>query len=201
MQDKLLADQQHMQVQLASQRTENSRLLGLNEGQRNQIEKQIGQNNQNIAKLREEQARENASFFSGGVPAGIPGGGGYPGKWAQAPMDSIIDSWGMYNRECVSYTAWKVWSTGRYMPYWGGIGNAKQWDDNARAAGIPVSSTPKTGSVAISNAGIYGHSMYVEEAYGDGSIRVSDYNQQWDGNYRTYVIGSAKASGFEYIYF
>jgi surface antigen/cell division protein FtsB len=201
MHEKLLTDQEHMQQQLTAQRAETNRLLSLNEGQRSEIENQISQNNQKISQLRQQQASENARFFSGGVPAGVPGGGGYPGKWASAPMDSLIDSWGMYNRECVSYTAWKVWSTGRYMPYWGGRGNAKQWDDNARAENIPTSSTPKAGSVAVSNAGIYGHTMYVEQVYGDGSIQVSDYNQQWDGMYRNYRINAAKASTFVYIYF
>lgn len=199
--DKLIADQQHMQSQLDGQRVENNRLLSLNQDQQAAVENQISQNNSKIAELRRQQAVENARFFSGGVPQGIPGGGGYPGKWAFAPMDSIIDSWGMYNRECVSYTAWKVWSSGRYMPYWGGRGNAKQWDDNARAEGIPVDGTPRSGDVAISHVGIYGHTMYVEEVYGDGSIRVSDYNQQWDGLYRTYTISAAKADTFVYIHF
>lgn len=199
--DKLIADQQHMQSQLDSQRAENNRLLSLNQDQQAAIEGQIKQNNSKIVELRRQQASENARIFSGGVPQGVPGGGGYPGKWAFAPMDSIIDSWGMYNRECVSYTAWKVWSTGRYMPYWGGRGNAKQWDDNARAEGIPVDGNPRAGDVAISNAGIYGHTMYVEEVYGDGSIRVSDYNQQWDGLYRMYTISAAKADSFVYIHF
>lgn len=199
--DKLIADQQHMQSQLDGQRAENSRLLSLNQDQQAAIEGQIRQNNSRIAELRRQQAAENARFFSGGVPQGVPGGGGYPGKWAFAPMDSMIDSWGMYNRECVSYTAWKVWSTGRYMPYWGGRGNAKQWDDNAQAEGIPVDGNPRAGDVAISNAGIYGHTMYVEEVYGDGSIRVSDYNQQWDGLYRTYTVNAAKADTFVYIHF
>lgn len=201
--DKLLSDQQHMQTQLDGQRGEQQRLLSLNESQRSDIENQIRQNNSKLSDLRRQQATENARIFSGGIPKGVPGGGGYPGIWAFAPMDSIIDSWGMYNRECVSYTAWKVADSGRYMPYWGGRGNAKQWDDNARAEGIPVSNKPRAGDVAISNAGIYGHTMYVEAVYGDGSILVSDYNQQWDGNYRIYVISATKVqdSGFDYIHF
>lgn len=199
--DKLIADQRHMQSQLDGQRAENNRLLSLNQDQQTAIEGQIKKNNAQIAELRRQQAAENARIFSGGVPQGVPGGGGYPGKWAFAPIDSMIDSWGMYNRECVSYTAWKVWSTGRYMPYWGGRGNAKQWDDNARAEGIPVDGNPRAGDVAISNAGIYGHTMYVEEVYGDGSIRVSDYNQQWDGLYRMYTISATKADSFVYIHF
>ncbi len=100
----------------------------------------------------------------------------------------------MYNRECVSWTAFKVYSSGRYMPYWGGIGNANQWDNNARAAGIPVDSNPRVGDVAVSHGGTYGHVMYVESVAGDGSIYVSDYNQQYDGLYREYWISAETVS-------
>jgi surface antigen len=74
------------------------------------------------------------------------------------------------------------------MPYWGGYGNANQWDDNARAAGISVDSNPKAGDVAISNSGTWGHAMYVEAVGDDGSVLVSDYNQQYDGLYREYTV-------------
>lgn len=204
--EKLIADQEHMQGQLAAQRAENSRLLALNQNQQAELESEIRQNNARISELRRQQATENARIASGGgrgVPQGVPGGGGYPGKWAFAPIDSLVDSWGMYNRECVSYTAWKVWSTGRFMPYWGGRGNANRWDDNARAAGIPVDTNPRKGDVAVSNAGTYGHTMYVEEVNSDGSIVVSDYNLQWDGVYRIYTISAerVRSSGFVYIHF
>ena len=95
------------------------------------------------------------------------------------------DNWGMYNRECVSYTAFRVAASGRHMPYWGGSGNANQWDDNARAAGIPVDGNPRVGDVAISNAGYYGHAMYVEAVHGDGTISISQYNADWRGTYST----------------
>lgn len=189
--EQSVKDQQIAQNQLAAQQGEQHRLLSLTVDQQNQINGEIQQNNSKISELRRQQAIANASLFTGGsVPKGIPGGGGYPGAWAFAPQDSIIDSWGMYNRECVSFTAWKVWSTGRYMPYWGGRGNANQWDDNARAAGIPTDGSPRAGDVAISNRGFYGHSMYVEAVHGDGTITVSQYNAALDGNYsvaRIYV--------------
>jgi surface antigen len=89
----------------------------------------------------------------------------------------------MYLRQCVSYTAWKVHASGRNMPYWGGFGNAKQWDDNAIAAGIPVDRNPQVGDVAVSNRGYYGHVMYVEAVHGDGTISISQYNASWDGTY------------------
>lgn len=191
-------DQETRQARLNGQRAEQDRLLSLNESQRNELNGQIKNNSAKIAELRKQQAAENAKLFGGSVPQGIPGGGGYPGAWAFAPIDSIIDTWGMYNRECVSYTAWKVWSSGRYMPYWGGIGNANQWDDNARAAGIPVDTNPRVGDVAIKNAGFYGHAMYVEHVYGDGTIYISQYNAAWDGNYSEARISTA---GLVFIHF
>lgn len=210
--DKLIADQKEMQHQLDSQRAEQSRLLALNQSQQAAVEGQISQNNARIAELRRQQAIENARLFGGGTPGtGANCGGGYPGSapgpwgtWGcNYPIDNTIDNWGMYNRECVSYTAFKVANSGRYMPYWGGRGNAKQWDDNARASGIPVDGSPRVGDVAISNAGTYGHSMYVEQVAGDGSIYVSDYNQQFDGKYREYWIsaGTVRARGLVFIHF
>lgn len=129
--------------------------------------------------------------------------GGYPAKWADAPIDSIVDPWGMYNRQPASYTAFRVWASGRYMPYWGGSGNSNQWDDNARAAGIPVDKTPKAGDVAISNSGAWGHAMYVEKVNADGSIDVSDYSQQFDGLYREYPLSASivSARGLVFIHF
>jgi surface antigen len=105
----------------------------------------------------------------------------------------------MYNRECVSYTAFKVAASGRYMPYWGGYGNANQWDDNARAAGIPVDTSPRAGDVAISNRGTYGHAMYVESVNGNGTINISQYNAALDGRYST--RSGMDPSGLYFIHF
>lgn len=181
--DKLLADQQAMQTQLDSQRSEHNRLLALNQDQQAEYEQSIKANNTKIAELRRQQIAANARFTSGsGVKKNIPDTTGYP--WANAPFpNEISDPWGMYQRQCVSYTAWKVWKNGRHMPYWGGRGNANQWDDNARAEGIPVDSKPRVGDIAVSNSGYYGHVMYVEAVYDDGTIYISQYNAGWDGRY------------------
>lgn len=196
--EKQIEDQQAMEVKLATQQAEQDRLLNLNQEQQGALNNEIKQNKAQIAELRRQQAVENARLFNGNVPTGVPGGGGYPGVWAFAPQDSMIDTWGMYNRECVSFTAWKVWNSGRYMPYWGGIGNANQWDDNARAAGIPIDTSPRVGDVAISNGGYYGHAMYVEHVYDDGTIYISQYNAGLDGNYSEARIN---ASGLWFIHF
>lgn len=179
--DKLIADQQAMQTQLDTQRGEQNRLLALNQDQQAQYEQQLKTNNSKIAELRRQQIAENARFTRG-ARTNIPDTTGYP--WANAPFpNEISDPWGMYQRQCVSYTAWKVWKTGRFMPYWGGRGNANQWDDNARAAGIPVDGNPRVGDIAVSNNGYYGHVMYVEAVYEDGTIYISQYNAGWDGRY------------------
>jgi surface antigen len=198
--EKLIADQEAIQSQLNAQQAEQSRLLSLNQAQQNELDSQIKANSSRISELKRQQAAENARRFArtGAIPSGVPGGGGYPGVWAFAPQDSIVDSWGMYNRECVSFTAWKVAASGRYMPYWGGIGNANQWPGNARASGIPVDGNPRVGDVAIGMYGYYGHAMYVEAVYGDGTIYVSQYNFGLDGYYSEMRIN---ASGLYFIHF
>lgn len=200
--ERMLASLQDMKSRVATQQAEQARLLSLNQAQQSELDGQIKANNGRIAELRRMQAAENARLSGGSSSRGIAGGGGYPWGHVSYPSN-LVDPWGMYKRECVSYTAWKVASTGREMPYWGGRGNAKQWDDNARRAGIPVTSEPAAGTVAVSNAGTWGHVMYVEQVAGDGAIYVSDYNQQFDGNYREYWISAERvaAKGLVFIHF
>ncbi|MBX4199456.1 CHAP domain-containing protein [Candidatus Saccharibacteria bacterium] len=181
-----IADLKSQQSQLSSVQAQQSQMLAYTEGQKAAYDQQIQSNKSQIADLRRQQAIENARLFAGNgsyIVAGNNGNDTYPNNWRNAGQDSLIDSWGMYNRECVSYTAWKVYESGRYMPYWGGVGNANQWDDDARAAGIPVDSSPRQGDVAIKNSYPYGHAMYVEHVYGDGSIYVSQYNTDLTGHY------------------
>lgn len=108
-------------------------------------------------------------------------GGGYPDKWCKYAMDSVVDNWGMYNRECVSYTAFKVATSGRHMPY--GWGDANRWPEAARTQGIAVDLHPRVGDVAILPDGDHGHSMYVETIHNDGTITVSQYNKAKTGTY------------------
>lgn len=184
--DGLLKSQEAQNAQLSSDQQQQNQMLAYNEGQQSAYNSQIAANSGQIAALRRAQIAANARFSGGGVAGtGATCGGGYPAKWCNAPQDSIIDSWGMYNRECVSYTAFKVAASGRYMPYWGGVGNANQWDDNARRAGIPVDGNPRPGDVAISNSGFYGHAMYVESVNANGTINISQYNASLDGRYST----------------
>ncbi|HXR49870.1 MAG TPA: CHAP domain-containing protein [Verrucomicrobiae bacterium] len=185
--DTLIASEKTQNDQLGADQAQQNQLLAYNEGQQSAYNQQISANSGQIAELRREQAVLNARYNIGNFK-GDPGNGGYPSAWAYAPQDSMIDSWGMYNRECVSYTAFKVhqdYLSGRDshdMPWWGGSGNANEWPGDARAAGIPVDSNPTPGSIAISTAGFFGHAMYVEAVNGN-EIYVQQYNQQLTGQY------------------
>lgn len=199
--EEVLEDQKEQEKTLIAKEKERADLLAQTQGKEENYKQLAKQNNARIEQLREEQRQANLAAMQSinvAVPGGIAGGGGYPGKWANAPINAFVDPWGMYSRQCVSYTAWKVWSTGRRMPYWGGRGNANQWPSSARADGIATGSTPKVGSVAVWYIGYYGHVMYVEAVHDNGTITVSDYNLAWDGLYRKYNRSSA---GLEYVYF
>lgn len=200
--DTLIASQQAQQSQLAATQAEQQQLLSYNQDQQNQFNAQIAANQSQIGDLRKQQIILNSKYNIGNF-RGDPNNGGYPSVWANAPQDSMIDSWGMYNRECVSYTAFMVhqdFLAGKNrhdMPWWGGVGNANQWDDNARAAGIPVDGNPTPGSIAISNAGYYGHAMYVAAVNGN-QIYVQQYNASLNG---TYSEGWRYTTGLVFLHF
>ncbi len=193
---KILDEQKSLRGSLDQKNAEASAKLSSVNQDKATFDAQIKNQSQEISKLRAQQRAANAAL-GGKAIAGDPSKGGYPSKWANAPQDSLVDSWGMYNRECVSYTAWKVYQSGRNMPYWGGRGNANQWPANARAAGIPVDGNPRVGDVAVSMSGYYGHVMYVEAVSGN-QIYVSQYNYSVRGEYSEMWIS---ASGLQFIHF
>jgi surface antigen/peptidoglycan hydrolase CwlO-like protein len=197
--DQLLASEKTQNAQLGNDQTQQNQLLAYNQGQQDAYNQQISANSSQIAQLRQAQIAANARFVGGAAGSGPACGGGYPAQWCEVPQDSVFDSWGMYNRECVSYTAFRVAASGRNMPWWGGGGNANQWPGDARAAGIPVDSNPTPGSVAISTRGAFGHAMYVESVNSDGTINISQYNASLDGRYST--RSGLNPSGLYFLHF
>jgi surface antigen len=196
----LLASQQQQNDQLAGAQGQQASLLSMTQAQQADYSAKIQSQNASIASLRQQQAAENAKHFRGyTVVAGNNGDDTYPNVWRNNAQDSMLDNWGMYNRECVSYTAWKVAASGRDMPYWGGYGNANQWPSNARAAGIPVDGNPRAGDVAIAYWGSYGHAMYVESVNDDGTINISQYNWDYAGHFSE--IYHFNPSGLSFIHF
>ena len=202
--EQLIKDMQIQQSQLNADRAKQWEMLNYNEQQQSEYNAQIAANSSKVAELRAQQAAANRRLSGGsssGVTAGDPSHGGYPAYLDNAPQDSLVDPWGMYNRECVSYTAWKVQQRYGYMPYWGGVGNANQWPGNAARAGIPTGSTPRVDSVAVWNVGYYGHVMWVEAVNSDGSIWISQYNYDFNGHYSEMLVSASMAANLTYIYF
>lgn len=192
----LIKEQQTQQAMLDSDRAKQQELLSYNQGQQAGFNAQISANTQKVGELRKAQS-EAIRRMGGSAVLGDTGDNTYPAKWKAAPLDAYVDNWGMYTRECVSYTAWKVYEAYGNMPYWGGIGNANEWVRNARNYGVPTSSTPRAGTVGISLAGTYGHAVWVEAVDGN-SVIVSEYNYDWTGNYRKWRYPT---STFTYLYF
>ncbi len=204
--ERVLADQKSQRDALAAKEAEQAKLLADTQGQEAAYQQLSSDRNSQISSLRAQQAAAMAAAAAAAgasnIGYGAPGGGGYPAIWANAPQDSLVDTWGLYNRECVSYTAFRVAASGRYMPYFGGRGHAYQWPSTAASFGIPSGSTPVAGSVAIWNVGPYGHAMYVEAVNGDGTVTVSDYNNNADGGgWGRYHYYTRPAGGMIYIYF
>ncbi len=199
--ENTLRDQELQRNAMAAKQSEKAKLITDTKNDQNNYAALAQKRNSEVAKLREEQLKENKKRLT--VGAGSVGTGGYPSAWANAPLDAYVDPWGLYTRECVSYVAWKIASTGRYVPHFGGAGNANEWQSTAARHGISSGSTPKAGAAAVMNIGYYGHVMYVESVNGDGTITISDYNRGWDGLYRGPDDRGSRisASGLTYIYF
>jgi hypothetical protein len=85
------------------------------------------------------------------------------------------------------------------------LGNANQWDDQARAAGISLSRTPQVGAIAQwegNSSNPYGHVAVVEQVNPDGTILISESSyspvsgSSWDFLYRTRTIPANVPSTF-----
>jgi peptidoglycan DL-endopeptidase CwlO len=187
----LILNTEHAQQgQLATAQAQAGQLLALAQQNAAAANAQVTAANSQISSLRAQQAAMFArlagatsgdvgTFTFRNLSFGGQCGGGYPGYLCNAPTDSSVDSWGMLNRECVSYAAYRVASSGRTMPNWGGSGDAYQWPADAAAAGIPESNSPQAGDVLIAPAsmiGGVGHAMYVESIEDGGWVHVSQYN-------------------------
>ena len=131
----------------------------------------------------------------------------YPVVWADAKPDTINDTWGMLNRESVSYTAWKVNETFGTMPTgWdNGVsgcypsGFAKCWIVDAQASGIPTGMNPMVHSVGINTNGSTGFSAWIESVSGT-NVTYSSYNCDDNYNFCTNTVASNYFNG-GYIYF
>ena len=139
--------------------------------------------------------------------------GGYP--YCAGPLDYGVDEWNLYNRECVSYAAWRIqYGYGKKVAPFRGEGMAWGWAEAHRRpngtwnptgsaisySGARVVSEPAPGDAVVlpRTPGLapVGHLMVVEGVSGD-SVYVSQYNFGGTGEYSTMTISK---SGSRVIY-
>lgn len=195
------AEQQQLKVDLEARkkgledtRTERTSLLVQTQGEEARYQAIV-------TELQAQQKEINRQLAALATSISYYGDGSYPWAGEGYPC-SGFDPWGMCYRQCVSYTAWKVATTGRYMPtnWVSGRGNAINWPENARNIGIPVDQSPQPGDIAILMIGEYGHAMYVEDVYDNGTMMISQYNFAWDGRYSEMVFPSYRSDMY-FIHF
>lgn len=125
----------------------------------------------------------------------------YPEPYRSAKMNTIADPSGCYNRQCVSYTNWKVKeATGNWLPRPGSM-NANNWDDYAAGWGFFRVDNPISGGkyYGQTDNGTYGHTVWVEEVLADGRIRISEYNYIKAGEYSERIISANAYRWFQVI--
>jgi surface antigen len=104
---------------------------------------------------------------------------------------SIGDAWGFVLRNCTSFAAWRLRERGGVAfsnsyagQHWG---DARDWDEAARAAGIRVDAVPAIGAVAQTDEGRAGHVAWVS-AIGPGTVTIEEYNHFVPGGYGTRTV-------------
>ena len=123
-------------------------------------------------------------------------GDDYPASLRDHPQDSLVDPWGYYSRECVSFAAWRVLArNGIKVDF---AGNAYQWAGWARRHGYVVDRTPTPGSVAWTDAGRLGHVAVVKGTYGDWLV-VEEYNYVFRGTYAHRLVRRSDFTAYLHI--
>jgi hypothetical protein len=218
---KVLEEQQSQKAQLAAKEAEQASLVEQTKGEEAayqklssdaaaQMSSAAAQQRAYYAALRAQNGGGDSGTIGNFVYANWSGnqgcgGDGYPYCGTQ---DSYSDPWALYNRECVSYVAWRMSSVyGRKVGSFGGVGNAYQWINwngnvgTAYKMGAVAVSDPQPGDAVILPS-VYGlapvgHAMVVESVNGDW-VHVSQYNFYGTGEYSTMDI---KKSGVIFLRF
>lgn len=123
--------------------------------------------------------------YSGGS-VGPPELNTYPANLGSAPQATLTDGLGYSNRECGSYAAWMVESTGGNMPPKSQMGIGGLWSKNADPSWITTSPVP--GVIACRppvSPSDMGHVMYVlsPNYMNTGNLLVQAYNSNQAGNF------------------
>jgi peptidoglycan hydrolase CwlO-like protein len=189
----VLANQVVQKNSLVATEQQQQSLLDQTQGEEASYQSLISSAQKSMSDAAAQQAAYYRSILasSGGGSSGVSGsfqysgwsgdrgcGGGY--SYCQAP-DSVVDAWGLYNRECVSYVAWALQNRfGKYVGNFSGQGNAYQWPSSAPAysGAVRVFSPQPGDAVILPQSGSFapiGHAMIVESVNGEW-MHVSQFN-------------------------
>jgi len=123
----------------------------------------------------------------------------YPVALKAAARDAMTDPWRFYNRECVSFVAWRLNSRDHidFTDFYRGRqwGDAASWRSAAISVGVPVDSRPRVGSVAWFASG---HVAWVASVNSGGSVTLEEYNFV-PGRYSTRTIAASSVSAFIHL--
>lgn len=216
---KILEEQQGQKAQLAAKEAEQASLVEQTRGEEAAYQKLSSDVASQVANAAAQQrayyealrAQNGGNDVDSGVIGNFVyanwsgnqgcGGDGYPYCGA---MDSYADPWDLYNRECVSYAAWRISEVyGRRVQEFNGAGHAYQWPSSARGAWrVTDLNAIQPGDAVVLpivyGLAPYGHLMVVESAPSNGWVRVSQYNFYGTGQYSTMDI---KTSGVIFLRF
>lgn len=198
--DALKSQQQSYAKSAQYQKDQKAQLLGMTVQQKAAYDAQVSKLQTEMTHISSQiYAERRKKIGSGGETMG-GGGSGYPYSSIDQP-----DAWGFLTRECTSYAAWYLNSTGRrFVNTRPGQGSAYNWANLARDQGLNVSSSPREGAVIAWGAGpltsSWGHVAVVESVNSNGTIDLSEYNwvkyaYSYRGNVRPGDYGS-----YSYIY-
>lgn len=224
--ERVLVDQKNSRDALAAKEAEQATLLAQTRDQEASYQQLSAQKQAEKAQVQEQQqaaiaaaiaaaSRRNGGGGSAslGISAGDGSMGGYPwaggcyvdaNAWSHGGAGGNgEDPLGYGCRQCVSYTAWKMYQKTGYAPrYWG---NANMWPASARAAGFSVGYTPRANSLGVMSAGAYGHIVYIESYNAaTGMARISQFNfynaggPGW-GNYSEMTVPAGTYDTFIYL--
>jgi len=187
--DQLIKEDKLLRQSVAAQKAEQDRLLGLNQNQQNKYTQTMEQNSAKIAQLRIQQAAAYAAVTgtNGNSPVGskivyknhTPGvrcGGGYP--YCVYELDQwVADPSGLHlARECVHYVAWGLWEKGINVTFTPGHGSAYQWEGELSGMTKSIDNNPSGAQIVYMPIGPLGHVGMIDQDYGNGWVRVSQYN-------------------------
>jgi len=203
--EAVIADQQVQKTSLVASQAQQQSILDETRGEEASYQQLVAASQQQLESVAAQQRAYYQSLLasSGGGNSGVvgsfqytnwSGNQGCSGGYAYCGgQDTMVDPWGLYNRECVSYVAWALENRfGKSVGNFNGQGNAYQWPGSAPAySGAMRVYDPQPGDAVIlpatSGFAPIGHAMIVESVSGDW-IHVSQFNFYGTGEYSTMDI-------------